>query len=558
MITYITGYSEAKMQEIKENPYYAKKLACIIAEADKWMTKEPPRIKYSEMHLVETTGNRSIYEQHWYEYLRGTRYLSLAYGFTKDMKYIEPLADLIWNICNMESWAIPYHVKEKEPLDKRYRWLELISSNVGKDLADALFFTEDVLPDLVVRRVKAQVRERIIEGYKMYDQWWMRTENNWASVCIFGVLASYLYFATEEEIKDQLPRMLAVADNFLKGFDADGCCLEGYGYWNYGFSHYCYFADMVRNYTKGEINLFDNPRVHDIAKFQENCAINDNQCIRFADCASDRFEPVTFFAHFLKNIYPDVQIPASGIPDDGASDIRSFLWLDPSLQDAKMDGLESRIYHDAQWFIYRSKKYNAVCKAGSNNEFHNHNDVGSFMISKGGRVTFTDPGGGEYTSQYFDYVERYKILECSARSHSVPIINGILQKEWLKKKSTIYTEKENEYEFSMENGYVIDTLKSLKRNFLCEEEGITVTDTYEFSEMPTSVVERFVTLEEPRFEEGKVIVGESILIYDPALYDFEFSTDTCVRKGQIKETLYIFDFKAKKLDTNMCLQFKFI
>ncbi len=558
MIGYITGFTEEKMKEIKENPYYAKKLANLIAVADEWTTKEPPRIKYSEMHMVETTGNRSIYEAAWNSYLSATRYLSLAYGFTKDEKYIEPLADFMWNICNMESWAIPYHVKEKESIDRRYRWLELVSCGVGMILGEALIFTEDVLPELVVRRVKHEVRERIIEGYKVCDSWWLKTENNWASVCIAGVLASYLYFGTEEEIEEQLPSMIKIAENFLNGFDSEGCCLEGYGYWHYGFSHFCMFADLLRNYTKGKINLFDRPRVHDIAKFQENCAINETQCITFADCENDRFKPVMYFAHFLKNLYPDVQIPGSEPPADNMATIRSFLWLDPALQNARMDKAESRIYSDAQWFIYRSEKYNAVCKAGCNWEFHNHNDIGSFMISKGGRITFTDPGGGDYTSQYFNSDTRYTILECSARSHSVPIINGIFQKEFLAKKSTIYTAKENEYEFSMDNGYVIETLKSLKRRFLCEEEGITVTDTYEFSEMPTSVVERFVSLVEPKIEEGRITVGESTLVYDPTVFVLEFSTDTCVRKKQIKETLYIFDLKAKNLDKNMVLEVKFI
>ncbi len=557
MIGYITGFTEEKIKEIKENPYYENILTRIIAGADEWVTKDPPRIKFSEMHLVVTTGNRSIYEGAWFKHLSALNYLSMAYGFTKDEKYVEPLADIMWNICNMESWAIPYHVKESESLDRRYRCLELVSANVGRQLGEALLFTEDVLPELVVRRVKHEVRERIIEGYKRYDEWWMEIANNWASVCIAGVLASYLYFGTEEEIKAELPRMLKVADNFLRSFDSDGCCLEGYSYWRYGFSHYCYFADLLLNYTKGEINLFDSPRVHDIAKFQENCAINDTQCIRFADCG-DSFEPEPYLSHFLKNLYPDVQIPGAVPPDDTSPDIRSFVWLDASLRNAKMDELKSRIYHDAQWFIYRSKKYNAACKAGHNNELHNHNDVGSFMISKGGRVTFTDPGGGEYTSQYFDSATRYTILETSARSHSVPIINRNFQKEWLHKKSTIYTAKENEYEFSMDNGYKIETLTSLKRRFLCEEEGITVTDTYEFSEMPTSVVERFVTLVEPKIEEGRITVGESILVYDPALYDFEFSTDTCVRRKDCTETLYIFDFKAKKLDVKMQLEFKFV
>ena len=557
MIGYITGFTEEKLEQIAKDPYYSKKVKKIIEYADAKLLEEPARIKYSEMHLVETTGDRATYENVIIDYGLRMKAYALAYRFTGDEKYIMPLADIIWNICNLESWAFPFHVKESESIDRRYRWLELGSCNVGRELGEVLFLTESVLPELVVRRAKHEVRERVVEGYKRYNQWWMTTKNNWASVCIAGVLGSYLYFATDEEIKEQLPRMLKVGENFLMGFDPEGCCLEGYGYWNYGFSYYCIFADLVLNYTKGEINLFDNPRVHDIAKFSENCAINEKECVRFADCATEFFAPPLYLAHYLKKVYPDVQIPPTLPPDDFIPDIRMLIWPDPALQNVRMDGLKSKIYEGAQWFIHRGKNYNAACKAGCNNEYHNHNDVGSFMISKGGKVTFTDPGSGDYTAQYFG-AERYTILEPSARSHSVPIINGILQKEQLVTKSTIYVANENEYKFSMDNGYVIDTLKSLTRDFLCEENGITLTDTYEFSEMPTSIVERFVTLVEPKIEEGRITVGESTLVYDPALYDFEFLTDTCVRRRQVKETLYIFDFKPKCLDKNMTLEFKFI
>ena len=105
---------------------------------------------------------------------------------------------------------------------------------------------------------------------------------------------------------------------------------------------------------------------------------------------------------------------------------------------------KNKIFHDAQWFIYRSEPYNFVCKAGYKNEPHNHNDVGSFMVSKGGKVTFTDPGTGEYTRQYFN-AERFTILEPSSRSHSVPIINGCYQSFGVNEKADIFVEKENEY-----------------------------------------------------------------------------------------------------------------
>ena len=61
MIGYITGFTEEKMKEIKESPFYAAKYKNFIAAADEWITKDPPRIKFSDFHMVVTTGNRSIY-----------------------------------------------------------------------------------------------------------------------------------------------------------------------------------------------------------------------------------------------------------------------------------------------------------------------------------------------------------------------------------------------------------------------------------------------------------------------------------------------------------------
>ena len=177
------------------------------------------------------------------------------------------------------------------------------------------------------------------------------------------------------------------------------------------------------------------------------------------------------------------------------------------------------------------------------------------MISKGGSVTFTDPGTGEYTRQYFG-PERFTCLEPSARSHSVPIINGKLE-EKKPEKSKIYIEKENEYAFSMENAYFLPELTSLKRHFVCEKDGVTLTDTYEFSEEPTSVTERFISLIEPKMERGRVTVANSILTYDPEIFDSELSSEISNRKGGKKEPVYMIDLKVKNPTKNMTVSVKF-
>ena len=554
MIGYISGWTEENFKRILSDPYYSKKLEGLKKAGDEFLESEPPRVKFTDIHNFVLTGNRSVYENVYGEYRTRMLTFALLYNLTKDRKYIDPLADILWNICDLETWGLPAHVPEKDSLDRRRCFLELVSCNIGEQLGHVLALARDALPELVVRRVENEVRERIVESYKKYDFWWKRGTSNWTAVCISGVLGSYLHFATKEEIDEAIPLMVESIEGFLSGFDSEGCCMEGYAYWSYGFSYFCYFADMLRNYTEGKINLFERERVHDIAKFQENCAINDTQCIRFSDCG-EYYRPYNILAHFLKNEYADLEIPAIPVPSGSGCDIRGFVWLDPSLTDSSMNP-KSKIYHDAQWFIYRSSAYNFACKAGHNAEPHNHNDVGSFMISKNGKVTFTDPGTGEYTRQYFGN-ERFTILEPSSRSHSVPIINGKYQKEGIKEKAVIYAESENEYCFSMQQVYCDESLKSLKRGFVCGEDSIVMTDSYEFSEMPESVVERFSTLTKPELSSGKVVCGETVLEYDADKFDAELVVEICNRAGSVKENLYLVDLKVKNPEVKMEFSFKF-
>jgi hypothetical protein len=69
---------------------------------------------------------------------------------------------------------------------------------------------------------------------------------------------------------------------------------------------------MLRDYTDGEIDLFKLPKVHEIARFQQNSAINDRQSISFSD-AGIIFSANGWLSHFLKNEFPDIEIPSYNI-----------------------------------------------------------------------------------------------------------------------------------------------------------------------------------------------------------------------------------------------------
>ena len=72
-------------------------------------------------------------------------------------------------------------------------------------------------------------------------------------------------------------------------------------------------------------------------------------------------------------------------------------------------------------------RLSAAVKGGSNDEFHNHNDVGGFVLAVDGTVpVIVDPGAEYYSGRSFSS-RRYESNLNNSFGHSVPRINGELQ-----------------------------------------------------------------------------------------------------------------------------------
>ena len=68
-----------------------------------------------------------------------------------------------------------------------------------------------------------------------------------------------------------------------------------------------------------------------------------------------------------------------------------------------------------------------AAKGGHNDESHNHNDIGNFIVYADGRPVLIDVGAGVYTAKTFSK-DRYTIWNMTSAYHNVPTINGVLQK----------------------------------------------------------------------------------------------------------------------------------
>lgn len=558
--SYFRQNTEEKWEQVRSHPYFERVRAGALAKGEELLGKEPAALKFSDYHKFVTEGSRNPYMKAAGAFSERMNTFFFCYLLTGDEKYIEPLVDAMWQICDRETWSNPAHVREEAPILERRRFLDLTSCGMGYRMSEILYHIGDKIPELARRRIEAEIRFRIIDCYREKngekDYWWYKGTNNWSAVCISMVFATFLYLATDEEIEAEMPRFLATAQCFIDGMPDDGCCLEGNSYWSYGFSHYCVFADLMREYTGGKIDLFKNEKVKRIALFQSQVAVNSHQCLSFSD-ADLTYEPSAWLSHFIHSVYPDFPVPITNPPRFTTRWLQETLWCEPELV-GEPNVPKSCIFEDAQWFLYVGEKYAVGAKAGKNREPHNHNDIGSFLISKNDEITFVDPGSGEYVKDYFG-ANRYLQLMPSARAHSVPEINGYIQTVG-EEKSNVLCAKENRFTFTCDCGYpseLRDTMTSFVRDLDCREDSLILKDSFTFTECPTSLVEQFVSLKEITGEKGELYCGESRLTYDPELYDTEFLSENFTRKDGSVETLYTVRLSKKELSCEMVLEFKF-
>ena len=549
----LSRFTEGKKAKIQSHPYFEGWRSAVLARAKDYLATDPPRIKYSAMHSYYLTGHRSDYAVQAVYQERMQTFFN-AYLITEDEGYLTSLADEIWNICSFECWTGPWHIEERESLDTRFTELDLSSTDLGANMAEIIYYVGDKLPELVTRRAKDQVYRRIIRSYadkKNEEIYWFYRNTNWSAVCTANVFTAYFYLASDDEIEAAIPRMLKSIECYLSGLDGEGCCIEGYGYWNYGFGHFCRFADLLRRYTDGRINLFENEKVRMIALFQQKIAMNDRECLSFSDC--DRiYKPLTAISHLLKLEYDDVEIPPLSANLNPAVSLRDLTYQDPKLGDCTFKP-KSHSFKNAQWFVYHGESYSLGAKAGHNNETHNHNDVGSFMVSKGGKITLCDLGSGEYTKDYFS-AKRYEIMVCSSRGHSVPIINGGYQIT-TDSKAEILENSDTAFKFRYGKVYSDESIKNMERGFECLQDKIILTDSFEFNTCPESLVERFVSDLEMKLEPGRVTVGNTILEFDPDIFDAQIKSEEFSLGPNQSATAYFADLSVKIPSQNMIFKF---
>jgi len=533
---------EAWFRMIHEDSAYKPMIAEIKAETTRFLEEPLEEISYTLFKQFAETGSRLEYEKVYFEKRRRLNTFALMSLLEPHhQKYRQALHQIIWSICNEYSWCLPAHLKGSPEMaserdysltrQPRQYTIDLFATETAFALSEILQLTKNFLDPLLCKRITEEIYERVFWPYVNQTPFhWEIATHNWASVCAGSIGSAALHMIhNSDELAIILERVLKSFECYLDGFNDDGACLEGYGYWQYGFGFFVYFADLLKKKTAGKINLFDDAKVHQIALFQQRVFLHKNIVVNFSD-AQGIHSVFLGLSHYLSDVYTDFEVPEQDLRAHYAADhtsrwapaFRNLYWFDVSKMGLPWS--ENSYYlKESQWLIsrYHSEdiNYGFATKGGHNDEPHNHNDIGHFVLQRNGEVFLKDLGSGLYNEAYFSK-ERYSLLCNGSHGHAVPIVNGHFQTEGRSRKAVIHN-------VSLDNGcvnfvmdmtkvYALDSLQKLTREFNWEKAikpKLRLIDTYTFIEKPTSIVERLIipdfAVEED--DQGIIIQGEGRL-----------------------------------------------
>lgn len=506
-------------------------------------------LKYSDFRRYWETGDRGIYENAYFTRRRALDCSALlALIYPEQPEYLIRLMDQIYAVCDEYTWCLPAHQGKLEPNNNVK--IDLFAAETGFALAEIYVMLEDRLEPLIKNRILAETARRIFEPFEAVEEykWWEHGTNNWTAVCT-GSVACAAMLLDPERARRLIPRYNKSMEYYMSGFKADGICIEGCGYWHYGFGFFTVYADMLKTFTDGECDWFADERVKMVATFIQKMFLSGAACVSFADSGRTLSYHLGL-CHYLKKLYPDdvvVYHPKYSYNYDRCGrfclQLRSATWFDEQIYNESCEEGKSAEYYaaDSQWLVKRTAAYGFAAKGGHNAEHHNNNDIGSFIYAKNGRQVLVDPGAGVYSRQYFAPDTRYDILECSSRGHSVPIVDGKLQFFGKAAAATDTKYEDGVFSTDIAGAYECAGLKSIRRSFTLGEEAVMLTDDFVYSG-EGDIVERIVALSEPSVADGSVIVEDVTVSYDPAVCTVSVSSETT----QLGYPCYFIDFKLHR------------
>ena len=378
------------------------------ATLKKLLDAPPPDCSWATYRGAALSGRRKDYQPAFFGL--ASRIVLFAAAAKDDPACVAKAEACLRQACGLKTWMLPPYGSDPDTFERETR-IDLGSSAMAHSVAAALCLLGDRVDPEVRRLALRALEERVFSLYEKtnaqtgrtrerFGNFWFFGENNWSAVCHAGVVRAALAVIEDPERRagyvEAAERAMPI---FLGGFLPDGYCTEGSGYWDYGYGHFLDLTAAVAGATGGLVDFSRMPRARRAFLYGAESRLDERHCPPFAD----------------------------GGGRVGTATLKKGVRFFPDLAPSVNGTLPPRTYFpDAQVYIGREPDFAFAVKGGNNNEFHNHNDVGSWALFAKG-VMIAGEGGHETYGRDTFTKNRYRLPMLNSYGHPVPVVGGELQ-----------------------------------------------------------------------------------------------------------------------------------
>ncbi|GAB3659066.1 heparinase II/III-family protein [Echinicola sediminis] len=424
------------------------------ADAEKARAYDWPSIPVSAYLDFVRNGDRTRMQSYQSKRISTLKSLVLAELLEQRGEYIDAIADGVWAVCEQSTWVLSAHLNAQKAgagvPDITEPVIDLGAGEVANLLAWIHFYFKvdfETISPLLANRIEKELDERIISPYLERDDfWWMGFKssfvNNWNPWCNYNVLlTASLVEKDPQRLGKVLEKSARSVDQFINYYKTDGACEEGPAYWDHAAGKMMEYLELSRQLTEGKVYIGDQAQVQNMGNYIRKAHIVDDYYVNFAD-ASARLKAHPGIIFRYGNYIKDDQLrafaakvseqtgfkdsPLSGSLDRALNNV--LLYED--LLGFEVNTTKEKFFWYPQTEVVGGRSEEGLffaAKGGHNNESHNHNDVGSFILYYQDKPLLIDIGVETYSAKTFSK-DRYDIWTMQSDFHNLPKINGVSQK----------------------------------------------------------------------------------------------------------------------------------
>ena len=543
----------------------------IVALGEEYAGREVPRLPATRYLEFRREGNRSRYQDVWIERRAMLGGLALAECVEGKGRFLDPLADVAWTICEESSWTWPAHVGVQKAgvglPDADEPIVALFSAETASSLAWVVYLLEDRLDEvspLIGRRIRREIDRRILAPFLERDDFgWMGLRragrpNNWNPWINSNVLAATLLLEQDDQRRSALvEKVLRCLDRFFVPHPPDGSCDEGPSYWGRAGASLFDNLELLYGATQGKFDVYDDGVVREIGRYIVRMHVAGDAFVCVGDCDARPDQPRDLIYRYGKRIDDAPMQDLGRSPSIGhelwsegrgpwslmrilyalfnLAELRSADASPPLVRDVWLGD------PDMQLMVARDAAGTAdgfylAAWGAHNGQSHNHNDVGNYLVYYDGRPVLIDVGRPTYTRQTFSR-DRYKIWAMQSAYHNLPSINGHMQPAGAQyaAREVRYRADDRAAELTLDlaGAYPRDTgietwLRTIR---LVRGDSVEVADAFRLREPSADVVQHLMTpCEVEALGEGRLRLRDPgaetrlVVVYDPAPLRVEIET----------------------------------